>query len=292
MENNKTTKEKKPKQIMDKVSLVKEQAFECKHHGEYLAPSLDFGDGMIKPPCPNCIRDGEEREKERVRIQKETADNLNAERLEKESEERKVAFLARANISEDKEHATIENWEILPSEEKWQLEVLSQLKMFIDNYSESRGLIMVGERGLGKTHLATGIIKKFINDFGLSAHIDDCRVIVRRVTKCWGDYHTEPEDAVYDFFVKFELLIIDECGGYIENKGEKNVITEILDRRSKKKRPTILISNDSVDDLYNNKLGPTAIERLKEGGAVVVFSGQKSYRDRMTASKIFGDNNE
>src|SRR5258708_6058993 len=78
--------------------------------------------------------------------------------------ERRVSrMLSRAHIPRRYEHCTLENYETnLPYSHRTQAAALMQAKGFVESYpleAAGKGLLLTGGIGVGKTHLAVGILQ-------------------------------------------------------------------------------------------------------------------------------------
>ena len=86
----------------------------------------------------------------------------------------------------------------------------------------------------------------------------------------------ESEQGVIDRLIEPCLLIVDEVGVQVGSDHEKLLMFEVLNGRYQSMRPTILISNLSVDEL-ETFLGHRVMDRYRECGAVLPFDW-KSHR--------------
>ena len=87
------------------------------------------------------------------------------------------------------------------------------------------------------------------------------------------------QDAI-DALVMPDLLILDEVGVQFGTVTESLIMFEILNGRYEKVRPTIVMSNLTEDEI-TEYLGSRVVDRLKEGGGVLVAFDWDSYRGRV-----------
>ena len=165
---------------------------------------------------------------------------------------------------------------------------LEKIRSFAENPSGT-GLIMIGNVGTGKNHLAYCLAEKVIVDTGKSVQITEASKIIREIKDTWGRSHRE-EDVVASYGAGRDgdyetrsinspfLLIIDEIGLQFGNDTERMYLSEIINERYSSLLPTILIGNVTLPEL-KNLLGDRIIDRFKEGGQVVVFDWD-SFRGR------------
>ncbi|EJF3060091.1 ATP-binding protein, partial [Escherichia coli] len=74
-------------------------------------------------------------------------------------------------------------------------------------------------------------------------------------------------------------LIIDEVGVQFGSDAEKLIMFEIINTRYEYMKPTILISNQSKDEL-SAFIGERVIDRMNDGGGCTLAFTWDSYRSR------------
>ena len=140
-----------------------------------------------------------------------------------------------------------------------------QLKVGYNN----GGLIGVtGNRGSGKTQAAAIIIA--MNNAkkrkGLYTKAHEIFLSIR-------DAQASGKSLMHTFngFIKPHLLVIDAFQVRAETEFEFRTLISILDKRYDEMKPTIVISNDSVNALLES-IGDDGRSRMKEGGGIVTFT--------------------
>ena len=131
-------------------------------------------------------------------------------------------------------------------------------------------LILLGSVGTGKTHLACGIIRECGGLYRLAPAM--CEEIRR--AKSFGARETEAD--ILDRYGRAGLLVIDEIGRGIAAAEEQYMLYQAINERYNRRRPTVLISNQSKKD-FLEYVGIAAADRLTESAQTVEFTG-KSYR--------------
>ena len=147
-----------------------------------------------------------------------------------------------------------------------------------DNLQAGRSLIMCGNPGTGKTHLAVGIAKHIMDEGGTALFT---RVIdmIRTVRETYGRDSTRTERQVIAEYARPDLLILDEVGHQHGSDAERLNLFDVINARYEQCRPTLLITNLSLNGL-REYLDDRAQDRLREGvGRVLVFDWQ-SQRDK------------
>ncbi|EGJ2319673.1 ATP-binding protein, partial [Escherichia coli] len=141
------------------------------------------------------------------------------------------------------------------------------------------GLVMCGKPGTGKNHLALAIARHAITEHQSSAIFTTALKIAREYKSTWSKNSTRTEDEVIRQFTKPDLLIIDEVGVQFGSEAEKMIMFEIINTRYERMKPTILISNQSKDEL-SAFIGERVIDRMNDGGGCTLAFTWDSYRSR------------
>jgi DNA replication protein DnaC len=156
-------------------------------------------------------------------------------------------------------------------------------KAFVDDFSNrlqtGAGMVLWGDIGTGKTHLACAIANALITQLRSVLYCTalEAVMLVKSSWKRGNEGMTEYD--IYERFGDPELLIIDEIGVQIGSDFERMVLTSIADIRSRNCRPTIIISNHSPEEIYG-LLGERMFDRLVGFGANVIHMQGRSMRLR------------
>ena len=135
---------------------------------------------------------------------------------------------------------------------------------------EFKSLVMLGNAGTGKTHLACAIIREAGGKYRTAPDI----VEEMRRAKSFTANDTEAE--IIDYYGRVKLLVIDEIGRGIAATDEKYMLYQIINARYNTRKPTVLISNFTKAD-FLQYIGVAAADRLVESGDIVEMNGE-SYR--------------
>lgn len=148
-----------------------------------------------------------------------------------------------------------------------------------DRLKQGGGLVMCGKPGTGKNHLALSIAKHVIREHQSSAVFTTALKIAREFKSTWSKSATRSEDDVIRFFTKPDLLIIDEVGVQFGSDAEKLILFEIINTRYERMKPTILISNQTKDELAAF-ISERVIDRMNDGGGCTLSFTWDSYREK------------
>ncbi len=157
---------------------------------------------------------------------------------------------------------------------------------FLENNSS---IILIGNSGVGKTHLATSIgiaaAKKRVSTYFIK-----CQDLIEQLKKA---YLENKLDDRIKHFSKYKLLIIDEIGYLPIGEQEAKMFFQLIDRRYEKKS-TIVTSNINLSDwnqiFVDNMLASAILDRLVHHSTIINILGN-SYRTATALSKIVDKNN-
>ena len=156
---------------------------------------------------------------------------------------------------------------------------------FLENNSN---IILIGNSGVGKTHLATSIgiaaAKKRISTYFIK-----CQDLIEQLKKA---YLENKLDSRIKHFSKYKLLIIDEIGYLPIGEQEAKMFFQLIDRRYEKKS-TIVTSNINLSNwnevFVDSMLASAILDRLVHHSSLVNILGS-SYRTATALSKINNKN--
>ena len=140
---------------------------------------------------------------------------------------------------------------------------------------EFKSLIIIGNAGTGKTHLACAIIREVGGKYRTAPEI------VEEMRRAKSFTAAETESEIIDYYGRVKLLVIDEIGRGISATDEKYVIYQLVNARYNTRKPTVLISNLGKSD-FLQYIGVAAADRLVESAEICELKGE-SYRRELRA---------
>jgi DNA replication protein DnaC len=238
-------------------------SYECPKHGIYYgrAPKVLFG-LVIKRGCPEC-------EKERAALE-----------ADEEAESKKGWELKRLktmNIGKRYWNTGFDNFIADTDELKHHLKAA---KNFAGNPDGK--LVMLGENGTGKTHLAVSILKQ------TDGIIQTAYEIGVRLRQSFGG--NSQEWQILKELCEAKMLVIDEIGRSKGSDWDLNWISHVINKRHENMMPLVMISNrhlrqdcpqgeggceKCLEKFFDNDV----ISRIVEDGIVLKFTGA-DYRQR------------
>lgn len=153
---------------------------------------------------------------------------------------------------------------------------------FDDVLATGRSAIFVGKYGTGKTHLAVGIGMRIMHRDNRTVLFSTVMRAIRRVKDTWSRDSRETETQAVAALVFPDLLILDEVGVQFGSDTEKLILFDVLNERYEKRRPTLLLSNLTVDEVKAH-LGGRVFDRLREDGGEAITFDWESRRGRLAA---------
>ena len=170
------------------------------------------------------------------------------------------------------------DWDFNPGIDRAAIEKLATLD-FIDKHEIA---LFLGKPGTGKNHLALAIARHAITEHQSSAVFTTALKIAREYKSTWSKGSAKTEDDVIRYFTRPDLLIIDEVGVQFGSDAEKLIMFEIINTRYERMKPTILISNQTREELAAF-IGERVLDRMSDGGGCTLSFTWDSYRSKGAA---------
>ena len=240
----------------------------CAKHGEFIATGVRYMIGRIDrkvwTTCPGCEEDKLAGERQAAAVAAAKAEQARLEEM-----------LAEAAIPPRFIGRSFENFRAsTPQQQKAVSVMRSYAEQFDSHLKTGASLILLGAPGTGKSHLAAAVLQSIMpRHCGLYT---TCMGIIRAVRNTWRKDAERSEAQVLAMLAEVPLLVIDEIGVQYGTDGEQTILFEVLDRRYRDMRPTILLANQSKEGL-KQFLGDRTYDRLTETARIVLFDWE-SYR--------------
>lgn len=157
--------------------------------------------------------------------------------------------------------------------------VKQQCESYTDSFADDSGrnILMIGSPGTGKNMLSAIIGQELIKQGHTSLHTTAMK-LVRKIKDTWRNKE-ESEQSAIDMFVAPSMLVIDEIGVQFGSQTEQLFLTEVINERYERKRPTVLISNLKMSQIVE-VMGERAIDRFYDNGSLLLVFDWESYRRR------------
>lgn len=259
-----------------KAPASKEVTFDCPIHGMQTYMTYQRHDGSwLEPYCPEC---------KRIVTERETL----LEALQIEAKQRAVELARQLHYDRplDFDTPTFENYIPETEEEKKNLMVC---RRFAERFTEreierekahnaqdqfwrkknATGLLLFGNYGTGKTHLAYAILKE-LDRQGLPGFY----ITIPDLFDRFSDQANRLDcSQVLAKLCMVSCLVLDEIGVQSGSDYEKKRLYQIIDGRIKNGRPTILLTNlDHVE--LASLLTERVLTRITQSTYKLLFTGR------------------
>jgi DNA replication protein DnaC len=196
-------------------------------------------------------------------------------------------------------NATLENF-VLPADNPTARAglggVLLQVKNFVREFptGDRTGLLLVGDPGTGKTHLAVAAFRALIAR-GFDGLFFDYQTLLDRIRSGYDAASGSSDREAYRAALDADLLLLDDLGAHRVTEWVEDTVTSIITHRCNNRKPLIATTNLPDDEnvqeykvgstVVNRKtlgetIGARARSRLHEMCRVIRMPGVEDYRTR------------
>jgi DNA replication protein DnaC len=156
---------------------------------------------------------------------------------------RTKTLLAAARIPKRYEHCELSNFEFEGPHRALASSRLAACK-FVEEYPvDSTGLLLIGSIGVGKTHLAVGIIKELVLSKNIACLFYDYRELLKQIQNSYNDSVKATELDVLRPVFETEVLVLDELGAVKPTEWVWDTVSLILNTRYNDNRTTLITTN-------------------------------------------------
>ncbi len=192
-------------------------------------------------------------------------------------------MLEQAQVPRRYENCTLENFDTdFAGADKTLAAARMMARRFVEGYpveTDGRGLLLVGPAGVGKTHLAVGILRELVQERGVHGLFRDYRELLKEVQNSYNQTVAATELEVLRPVFEAEVLVLDELGASKPSDWVWDTVAHILNSRYNDRRTTIITTN------YPNAeaLGATPGRRTGKK------SGEQEDAERAMRGETLGD---
>lgn len=153
--------------------------------------------------------------------------------------------MKKARLPARYEHCTLSNFDSdFPGADRTLPAALFQANRFVEEYPiENAGLMLFGPIGVGKTHLAVGILRELVVQKNASCLFYDYRELLKEIQNSYNASVQTTELEILKPVFETEVLVLDELGAVKPTEWVWDTVSHILNTRYNDKRTTIITSN-------------------------------------------------
>ena len=209
-------------------------------------------------------------------------------------ERRTRRVLDRAQIPRRYEHCTLDSYETgFGGAHRTLRAAHLHARKFVEGYpldSIGTGLLLTGSIGVGKTHLAVGILQSLVSERGATGLFCDYRDLLKQVQNSYNSQVRETELEVLKPVFDAEILVLDELGASKPTDWVWDTVAHILNTRYNDRRTTIITTNYSNlpplsgsmkeleksarEETLGDRIGERMRSRLQEMCVVIEMQGE------------------
>ena len=171
---------------------------------------------------------------------------------------------------------------------------------FVDEYPMSPpfGLLFVGPQGVGKTHLAVGIIKKLIREKSIPCLFRTFPELLKEIENSYNPISQASELSLLEPILETEVLVLDELGAQNPSSWVRDTVGYVLNYRYNENKVTILTTNYldkeerrdvkvGITDTLSERIGDRMRSRLFEMCKTIRMDGKDFRKEVKQAEHHF-----
>lgn len=221
------------------------------------------------------------------------------------AEERRQRRLTAARIPERHRECTLENfWTNRSGTHRSLGEARMQAAGFVKGYpmdTYGNGLLLVGPCGVGKTHLAVGILHTLVGEKGVNGRFVDCKQLLKELQNSYSANSEQTERQILRPALDAEVLVLDELGAARRTDWVSDMVEHVLNMRYNDRKTTIITTNlpyapagglmsaaksAARPETLGDRIGERMLSRLQEMCVVVEMDGP-DYRKSVAGKATF-----
>lgn len=241
--------------------------------------TINFSSEIIREyPCPECgemVKEFKVIVKGKVNVTDrcKVCDDRQVEKKaflaykELQISKRECIFNEFSLISEGLKKATFGNFHPLSEE---LLRAKKQAMNYITNFVENKGLMFVGDCGVGKSHLSYSICKE-ARERGLTSIFISVPELLTKLKSTFNKNGDHTEEELLNALKNVDLLVLDDIGADYPTEWSISKIFEVINSRIGKNN--IYTTNCNSKDLIT-KVGKRNFSRMMENVQLIKINGE------------------
>ncbi|MFQ5768106.1 MAG: ATP-binding protein [Acidobacteriota bacterium] len=198
-------------------------------------------------------------------------------------------LLERAAIPRRYQHCDLDNYDVMGDSQRLARQAAQH---FVEAYPAiESGILFMGSCGVGKTHLAVGILRSLATEKGVAGLFVDFRDLLRQIQETYNPMNSTSASQVLRPVLKAEVLVLDDLGATKPTEWVRDTVAHIIIQRYNDRRITIFSTNfgDGVQgtsgsdaapgEILSDRVGIPLRSRLSEMCRTIVIQGRDYRRE-------------
>jgi DNA replication protein DnaC len=160
------------------------------------------------------------------------------------------------------------------------------------------GLLFMGPQGVGKTHLAVGIIKRLMREKNVPCLFRTFPELLKEIQNSYNPISQSSELSLLSPVLEAQVLVLDELGAQTPSSWVRDTVSYVLNYRYNENNVTILTTNyldhdegvvekAGMPDSLTQRIGDRMRSRLYEMCKKIEMSGKDFRREVKGAEHHF-----
>lgn len=189
----------------------------------------------------------------------------------KERQNKIEALSNRSGIPKRFKNATFKNYNPIYNQE-----ALSKTKRFVAKFPNTKGLLLTGPVGTGKTHLAAAIANSLIDKL-YSVYFGNVVDIISFIKSTYNNQSNLTEEEAVNVMTKeVDLFIIDDLGKENSTENTLALLYQLINRVYDNEKCIVITTNYNSIDLARKlgERGHAIVSRITQMCEPVIFKGE------------------
>ena len=187
-------------------------------------------------------------------------------------------------------NCSLANFEAESDDSKWRAK--AEAGTLIEDFPQivrthGKGLMYVGNVGVGKTHLAVAILRELIDRYGVRGLFYQFGMLLKEIQNSYNPVSQTSELGVLQPVFEADVLVLDELGASKPTDWVRDTMMQIINTRYNEKRITIFTTNfrdvaeNDKTETLEDRIGTRVRSRLYEMCKTVQIEGE-DYRRKLS----------